>query len=467
MPDRGPAWGALPLVTAGIGLLAALSALVLPSVPSFDPWAWIVWGREIDTHLRFATFGGPSWKPLPVAFTTVFGLFGGAAPGLWMVTVRAGGLLALFGAYRLGSRLAGWAAGAVAAAGLLLTTHWLRFVERGASEPLVVGLLLWAILAHLGSRRRTAFMLTLAASLARPEVWPFLGLYAIWLWRADASRVRWLIVGGLALLPLLWFVAPWIGSDDPFTASNHAATFNGHLGSDPPLEVLRRGGALVASPLLLGALVAAVLALRRRQRLTLWLAGASIAWVGVVVAMALVGYPGLARFMLPAAALVCVLGGAGLVRVVRFVRRRPIAIVLALVLAGGTIAGSLSRLGELRAQYAEARDAEHEFASLDQAVKAAGGPRLVVRCAGGLVAVNHFSLTALAWTLGIELRAVRPFLRHPGITFQAPNLASIGGPPELSYRPRRVYEIAQVGVWHVFGALPPGERPAPGCPHRP
>ena len=65
-------WSALACI-----VLAAISAAVLPTVPSYDPWAWISWGREVtDPHLSFAISGGPSWKPLPVMFTTIWGLFG-------------------------------------------------------------------------------------------------------------------------------------------------------------------------------------------------------------------------------------------------------------------------------------------------------------------------------------------------------------------------------------------------------
>ena len=61
----------------------ALAALTLlePSAPTYDPWAWIIWGREV-TRLGLDTAGGPSWKPLSVVFTTVFALFGSAAPAL-------------------------------------------------------------------------------------------------------------------------------------------------------------------------------------------------------------------------------------------------------------------------------------------------------------------------------------------------------------------------------------------------
>ena len=56
--------------------LAALAHL-LPAGPTYDPWAWIIWGREI-TEWDLDTRTGPSWKPLPVLFTTPFALTGDA-----------------------------------------------------------------------------------------------------------------------------------------------------------------------------------------------------------------------------------------------------------------------------------------------------------------------------------------------------------------------------------------------------
>src|SRR5580692_11196629 len=90
----------------GCLVLAVISAAVLPTVPSYDPWSWIVWGREVtDPHLSFIVNGGPSWKPLPMIFTTIYGVFGGPAPTLWVITARIGGLLGLWGAWKLTSRL--------------------------------------------------------------------------------------------------------------------------------------------------------------------------------------------------------------------------------------------------------------------------------------------------------------------------------------------------------------------------
>src|SRR3954454_23551615 len=86
--------------------LAALSFLV-PSAPTYDPWAWIIWGREI-VHLDLSTVDGPSWKPLPVLFTIPFSLFGGLAPDLWVFVARVGTLAGMVIIFRLGTRLTRW-----------------------------------------------------------------------------------------------------------------------------------------------------------------------------------------------------------------------------------------------------------------------------------------------------------------------------------------------------------------------
>ena len=70
-PRRGAP--AAPLVLACLAVAALAHAL--PAAPTYDPWAWISWGREI-VHLDLDTRTGPSWKPLPVLFTTPFALAG-------------------------------------------------------------------------------------------------------------------------------------------------------------------------------------------------------------------------------------------------------------------------------------------------------------------------------------------------------------------------------------------------------
>jgi len=85
----------------------------------------------------------------------------------------------------------------------------------------------------------------MAAALIRPEWWPFLGLYAGWLWFREpqfaGAKMRLVILAGLLSIPFLWFVPPWVGSGQPFLAATHAAEYNGHLGSDPFRAVIGRG----------------------------------------------------------------------------------------------------------------------------------------------------------------------------------------------------------------------------------
>ena len=49
-----------------------------------------------------------------------------------------------------------------------------------------------------------------APALLRPEAWPFLGLYALFLLYEDRTRLTWL-AGGLATLPVLWLGARVLG----------------------------------------------------------------------------------------------------------------------------------------------------------------------------------------------------------------------------------------------------------------
>ena len=441
--------------------LAALSAAILPTVPSYDPWAWIVWGREVfDPHLSFATGGGPSWKPLPVIFTSVFGLFGGAAPTLWVVTARAGGLLSLVAAYRLGDRLAGRLAGLIAVAGIVLTQDWAYYMFRGTSEPTLIAASLWAVERHLSGRRGHAFAFVLAAALIRPEAWPFLGLYGIWLWRSD-PRLRPLVAVGFASVPLFWFVPPWIGSGQPFLAASHAKSYNGHLGKHHVLEALRRAGDLQVLPVLIAAFVATALAwFKDRDRLTLALFAGALSWVVLVVGMVVVGYPGLERFFLPAAGIFCVLAGVGVARVSSLAGGGARMLAAAAVLVAVSIPLTTSRISLARAQRSIADHAVTRLDQLSSAIAAVGGHRAVFPCRSSFSAVNHGVQTALAWKLHVTLGRVGTALRKPGVLFVGPHDTIDGGPAPISAGLRRQL-IAHTGAWRVYRVTRPGA--ATGC----
>jgi hypothetical protein len=453
-------------------VLAALSAAILPTVPSYDPWSWIVWGREVsDPHLSFVVSGGPSWKPLPFLFTTVWGLFGQAAPTLWVITARAGGLLGLVAAWRLAGRLVGGGrpgvlAGALAVVGIVLTQDWVYYFLRGTSEVVLIGATLWAVDRLLDGHKTQAFVLGIAASLIRPEWWPFIGLYALWLWFRDPDFKTWptrlVILGGLASLPVLWFGPPWAGSGQPFLAATHAAAYNGHLGSDPFRSVIGRGIDLQVLPALIAGILAVLLGwLRGRDKLLLSMGACVIAWWVVVVGMTLDGYPGLERFFLPAAALTCVLGGVGITRLAQ--------------LAGGAVTGysglatagaaavliavciplTTAQITAARAAFPAASDAVATIDQMGQAVKAVGGHDGVYPCRSSFAAVNHGVQTALAWKLHVTLERVGTSMREPGVDFIGPHNGTDGSPAKVDPRLTQERPLATVGRWRVVQLTDP------------
>jgi hypothetical protein len=501
----------------GVSLaLAVLSAIVWPTVPSYDPWSWIVWGREVtDPQIGFYVGGGPSWKPLPFLFTTIYGALGGIAPTLWVITARTGGIAGLIGALRLSSLLcrraglppwAGWVAGVVALLGIVLTAPIAGFSYyffRGTSEPLLIAVWLWAIDRLIARRHWQAYMLVAAEGLMRPEAWPFLLLYGAWLfWRVPSMR-GWVLLG-LVAQPLGWFVPPWISTGQPLLAATHASEYNGHLGPDRLRAVLARGVGIQPLPsLALGvlagllglwgarrwprrpaALSARLVADRSEVGLVLSLAGASALWWAIVVAMTLDGYPGLERFYLPAAAMICVLSGYGLVRGAALcgqaaewlarraptggarARRAPaLRAAVAIVLGAGILAGSThflsTRWAYARAQEPLAATAVTRIDQLGRAVVRFGGRRALLPCRSSVVTINHSLQTALAWKLGTTLERVQTVLSTPGVAFVGPHDSIDGGPPPILYHFKAV-ALGRVGAWIVYRVWP-AARPEPPC----
>ncbi len=226
------AGGRFYLVLVAVALALGGLSLLIPSTPSYDPWAWLVWGREI-IHLNLQTTGGPSWKPLPMIFTIPFSLFGGAAPDLWLVVARAGAVVAVVMVFKLSVRLvrqlagplqsgasrwdlaAAWApalmAGLIAAIGLAFSGGFISDNALGYSEGLMTATVLIAVERHLDGQRRQAFAISFLAALDRPEIWLFWGPYGLWLFWKDPGA-RKLVIGLFVLIPVLWFLPEYWGS---------------------------------------------------------------------------------------------------------------------------------------------------------------------------------------------------------------------------------------------------------------
>jgi hypothetical protein len=347
------AGGRLYLVLAGFALVIAAFSLLIPSTPSYDPWAWLVWGREI-IHLNLHTTGGPTWKPLPVIFTTVFALFGRAAPDLWLVIARAGALMAVAMTFKVAWRIMrdlvsvpgdvrGWArrmsllpvlfAAVVAAASLVNSKGFVTDNALGYSEGLMTALVLIALDRHLDGARRQAFAIGFFAALDRPELWALWGPYGLYLWWKDPGARK--LVGALfVLIPVLWFLPELWGSGHLFrgvTRAQHVRSNSAALANCPfctefrqhawPKVMFRIKGVSLL------AIAAAAFGLYRtrgswwrrrpllpatRGRLVLLVAGAVgwLWWIGIAV-LTQAGFSGNDRYLVLGSALISIAGGVG------------------------------------------------------------------------------------------------------------------------------------------------------------
>jgi hypothetical protein len=335
-------------------LIIAAVSLLFPSTPSYDPWSWLVWGREI-LHGSLHTPGGPTWKPLPVIFTTILAVFGHAQPNLWLLVARAGALLSVLMVFVLVVRLVeglrdparsgegggGWMShapavigGLIAMASLGLTGEYLSSSTLGYSEGLMLAACLIALDRHLDGHHRQAFVFGFVAALDRPEIWLFWGPYGLWLmWRDPGARA---MVIGLAVLTLfLWFVPQKWGGGSWFSGvarAQHPRKNSAAFAACPfcaelvhhawPLVLLRMKVAAALS----GAAAAYVLARSHGRRASWWrlqsghdralmavlVAGVfGLAWWILVALETQGGFSGNDRYLVLGSAFIVLAGGVG------------------------------------------------------------------------------------------------------------------------------------------------------------
>ena len=362
MAPRNPAL-TLRVALPACFLLGILSVLAVPSALGYDPWAWLIWGREL-VHLDLHTVGGPSWKPLPALLIAPFTPLEGAAPWIWLATARAATFAAPFFAYRIALKLTGsHVAGAAAALGLVVCDDFFITGLRGYTEPLLIALALAAIDQHLEERPRAALALAALAGLLRPEVWPFIGAYgALLLYRRSASPAT--VVALVVVAPLLWLALDLVGSGNALEASTVAQTSpqgSAAKADRPALTVLGRAADAVVLPVLLLAFVGAARAIRRRDLVLGAVAGMAVAWIAIVAVMAEAGFTGRRRYLAVAAALLCVVAASGLHALLTAAGRRR-----SLVLGTVAVAFAVFAFSPARSNYRLIALAKEQKAQLDE-----------------------------------------------------------------------------------------------------
>jgi hypothetical protein len=454
-----------PVALAVIGL-TALSFLA-PAAPTYDPWAWIIWGREI-VHLDLSTINGPSWKPLPVLFTVPFSLFGSLAPDLWVFVARLGTVAGVVMLFRLGRRFGGVPGGVAAAVPYALTPWTVRNGMMANSEGLLVALTLAAVERHLDGRMRAAFLFALGAALLRPEAWPFVGLYGLWLlWREPTVRA--LVVAGFAALPVLWLLPELWGSGDLLRAMHRAQNPRGNspaFADDPVRAVLDQFDLMLTPPVRWGlmAMVVALLAgavfrrLPARRDLAvvgMLIVGAGL-WVAEVALMTSDGFSGNIRYLIMPAALVCLVAGIGVGWLARAVLGRYVAGTTVLALALAAVIGVKFAEPARETLRADIDAVTFQARMSDQVaglVARAGGPARVRAC--GDIYTGPFQVPLVAWNMRLHTTQVSSLTPiRPAVLFRTrpvpgarpyPPVRSLGDPTDLD-------TLSVASGWRIVGA---------------
>lgn len=410
----------MPVVIALVVLAASIAFVAIVGLrPSFDPYGWLVWGHQ-TLHGHLNTDAAPSWKPLTFIFTVPYALFGHTAVWLWTVTAVAGMLGGGVFAARIAYRLTGegreptqrpWApyvAGAVTGVGVLginTYSHWTLIAN---SDPLNVTLLLASIDAHLSKRPRLAFAVLALAALGRPEVWPFAGLYAVWLWvRVPSARV-WAVLG-LVLIAAAWFVVPALTSKSWLRPGDLALNQRTIIHGNKIVGVLQRWRSLYELPMQIAAALGVLLALARRDVAALGLSACAALWVIVEIAFAYHGWSAVSRYLLEPAAVMVVVAGGFVGRLLTDTAGRGLAVgllgpILVIVLLATLAPAARNRERAWRVQISRARDDAKVIDGLNTVVARVGGGGRILRC-GQAVSYNRLQST-VAWTIGVNVGSV-------------------------------------------------------------
>jgi hypothetical protein len=473
----GPIW---PVLVGCLALAAA--TLYFPSTPTYDPWAWILWGREI-VHFDLVTTGGPSWKPLPVLFTVPFSLLGhDASPYLWVIVARAGGFLACAMAFRMTRRLVGGVPGIVggiaAAAALFSSFKFVRDAALGNSEALMAGLILWAFERHLDGRRDHALYLGVAGALLRPEVWPFLGLYGLWLWFKEPQlRLRMAIFA--VLIPALWCLPEWWGSHEPLRAFTRATKPNpgsAAFADDPAMALVKRFRKVVIAPVKAGVVIAIGYAVwayfrERRERVVLAMAAGGVAWFALIAFMtAALGTAGNQRYLIVSTLAASVLGGIGAGRALQGFAwagtrasgsarvgaiATAVAFVVALAVAAPFIRPKFQKAPNIVSSLEYEARIWHD---IKHVIDRAGGPKQLADCGGRFS--GPFQTQMIAWELNVHgIQVGWKGTPPPGVLFQTRTVPD--GPLVAKPTDDRFREVARYGKLRLFTVPPTGRTSCP------
>jgi Dolichyl-phosphate-mannose-protein mannosyltransferase len=351
----------------------------------YDTFYALVWGDQIASG-ESPDYDAPL-APTPHPLATLVGVLlsplGDGAETAVMVIAFLSLAAVVYLVYRLGTEWFNPWVGALAAAIFITRQPLLDFGVRAYVDIPYLALLLWALLLETRSRRAGAPVLALLAiaGLLRPEAWLFAGAYLLYLVYGEMTegearatpprgpvgrfvaflhRRDGLMLTALAVAaPVTWVLFDLVFAGDPLHSLTGTQDTVEALDRDTGITGLvvdgpQRLGEVLREPVLLGAAVGIVLSFAlRRDRARVGLAALALSLAAFSV-LAIAGLAVLTRYLLPAAAILCIFCAAGVLGWVDLPResrwRRKWALIGAglLVVMLAFVPAQVERISDLR-----------------------------------------------------------------------------------------------------------------------
>jgi hypothetical protein len=425
MVPGGPPSSRLRLLEwAGLAalLVATLVGFALyPSYPSYDSVYALVWADELlaGEAPSFDAFRAPTEHPLSIAVSLLLQPLGGGADRVVVLLHLLAFVAAVAAIYRLGRDAFSALVGLAAALVLLSRFDFPYLAIRAFVDVPFMAAVLWAaVLEYQRPRRGGAVWLLLAAAgLLRPEGWALLGLYWVWMsfgerlaggsspsWRL---RLRWL---GYAVAPVVvWLAIDWAVTGDPLfsfetTSETVSELDRGEEIADLPAALFASLDELLKPPVVLAGIAGLAL--------SLWFVPARALMPGVLMLAGVLTFLGLGvggfavidRYLIVAAAALCVFAGFALAGFTAIPGRRPLRLAWAAGSAAIVVAVLVFTL--TRTLQVEAFSADLEFrtdghSSLERVLKSEPVEAALEEGCGPVSTPTHKLIPDIRWILDL------------------------------------------------------------------
>lgn len=327
--------GQVEAAVVALGVLAVVGLwLAVPTLPNYDAYYHLVWGRELldGRAPGFEAYAAPTQHPLYLLVAAAVGLAGTGADRVLVLLTLLGLVALTWATWRTGRALFGPWPGALAALFVGSSFAFLLYAVRAYVDvpflALVLGAAAWETqrgrMVGAGSARGGGhpgpMLLLVAAGLLRPEGWVLAGLYALWSLPGRSWGRRAAFLALAVAPPLVWAVVDFAVTGNPL----HSLTATSALADE-----LERPRGLGEVP---GSFVAFVADVARPP---VALAGV----LGVVLAVRLLGWR---RLVVPIALLAAgavTFVGAGVAGLSILPRYLSVPVVALSLFAGYAVAG--------------------------------------------------------------------------------------------------------------------------------